>query len=1172
MKSQLFQNSIVDTHYKSLDENLIKEKFQHYTDNYKSDKHIREIRTMKEEEYQDGFLRHIFVDILGYTLKGDTGLEEFNLVREKKNIGDGKKADGAVTNGLKANGNDNVILVIELKSSTTSDLDKIEKQAFGYKNDHGCEYVVTSNFEFLRFYYKSTQDYESFNLFSMNFEQFKLFYLILSKQSIFSDLPAKMKAQSLEHEQDVSKKLYKDYSLFKRKLFDNLVKNNPSTGKLTLLHNSQKILDRLLFIFFAEDKGLIPANTITNNIIAHFDKLKELDAYTPLYNIFKQYFSYIDTGHKGKPYDTHGYNGDLFKSDAELDSLIIDDEILYHDTQKLSEYDFESEVDVNILGHIFEHSLNEIEALQAEIKGEDFDSKTSKRKKDGVFYTPKYITKYIVDNTVGKLCTEKKAELQIIYEDYEKGRKGLQQKTINTQIQKLKDYRTWLLDLKICDPACGSGAFLNQALEFLIHEHHYIDKLDSIYLGGDIVYPNVEKSILENNLYGVDINDEAIEIAKLSLWLRTAQKGRKLSSLHSKIKVGNSLIDDPEVAGDKAFNWKEEFPEVFKAKELKAFHVTWVTHNSRATGHKGNQGLDVYPVILNDGERNEIAKYLDEKIDAEDYRIIELNILTDHVHCLIVCSENEISKIIGQLKGYSSFHFHKNSNDPNRRVNPTVEKAEEVETAVYSDGTIKKLWASSFNKKLIKSDEQIINTINYIKNNHLKHEITELKYKFVSTVSYSSAFLPQYAGGFDCVIGNPPYGAELNFVFEETNESYLLFYKLGINILKAKGCLSFITPDSWLINNNSSFIRQKFLSEGSILSIKDVYKVFKDAPDVWCNIPVFYKYKYKNDILISRDFPYDIGIFQFYLNSDRLRIYGSDAWYIYISNEFYQIFSKMNGYDKVEKYFDVKRGFSPTPNSLNLVFNKTNRQVLGGEDFGRFLSKIKPKYLIDNYAKSRDSIDKIQSINLIGIQRIRTNNLNFKSRWLIANYFEKGLIPIDSIGYFIEKDNQNLKYLLCIINSKLLNIYYKMHYTDKNVKPIYLKKIPIKKITPTAQTPFIAKANIMLDKNKELQEVKSEFLDWLKDRYELEKLSKKLETFEDLDQEEFSKELKKKLPKEQRNFSPPVLKELKQYFTEYKTKAQAIKQIIDTTDKEIDRMVYELYELSEDEIKIVEGG
>src|SRR5690606_3967320 len=78
-----------------------------------------------------------------------------------------------------------------------------------------------------------------------------------------------------------------------------------------------------------------------------------------------------------------------------------------------------------------------------------------------------------------------------------------------------------------------------------------------------MVLSEVENSILENNLYGVDINEESVEIAKLSLWLRTAQRGRKLTSLSSNIKCGNSLIDSKAVAGDKAFKWEREFPEVF---------------------------------------------------------------------------------------------------------------------------------------------------------------------------------------------------------------------------------------------------------------------------------------------------------------------------------------------------------------------------------------------------------------------------------------------------------------------------------------------------------------------------------------------------------------------------------------------------------------------------------
>ena len=102
------------------------------------------------------------------------------------------------------------------------------------------------------------------------------------------------------------------------------------------------------------------------------------------------------------------------------------------------------------------------------------------------------------------------------------------------------------------------------ALEFMITEHQNIDTLKAKLFGDAIAFTDVENSILENNLYGVDINEEATDIAKLSLWLRTARKGRKLNTLSNHIKCGNSLIDDAEIAGDKAFNWQQEFPEVFE--------------------------------------------------------------------------------------------------------------------------------------------------------------------------------------------------------------------------------------------------------------------------------------------------------------------------------------------------------------------------------------------------------------------------------------------------------------------------------------------------------------------------------------------------------------------------------------------------------------------------------
>ena len=183
------------------------------------------------------------------------------------------------------------------------------------------------------------------------------------------------------------------------------------------------------------------------------------------------------------------------------------------------------------MGHIFENSLNDIEELKARIADESFDASKSKRKKDGVFYTPEYITKYIVDNTLGSLCQAHKEKLGLdnIEIEIPKNPKKLT-KSQTAQREALEAYREYLLSLKILDPACGSGAFLNQALNYLLDEHSFIDEGIRTLMGGSVLgLYDVKKGILENNLYGVDINAEAVEIAKLSLWLRTVESGRKLN-------------------------------------------------------------------------------------------------------------------------------------------------------------------------------------------------------------------------------------------------------------------------------------------------------------------------------------------------------------------------------------------------------------------------------------------------------------------------------------------------------------------------------------------------------------------------------------------------------------------------------------------------------------------
>ncbi|PWE21853.1 Eco57I restriction-modification methylase domain-containing protein [Aliarcobacter skirrowii] len=524
----IFQNSVLKT-FKQ-DEKLVALRWAAFQ-NYKAK--VEAIKDFKEEEYQDGFLKDIFESCLGYTLK-TTNPSSFNLEREKKNETDSKKADGVIYL------NSEIIAVIELKDTKTKNLDRVQQQAFWYLTQHtNAKYVIISNFDELRFYFDKSTAYESFSLFNLSYDEFCKLHLLLSFENIKDETALKIKEKSNSFEQDISKKLYKDFSHFRTLLFENIVKNNPTIDKQTLLRLTQKLCDRIIFILFAEDRDLLRANMI-KEIREEFINQKFTNY--SLYDIYKFYFEAINKGND--KLQIPQYNGGLFATDLLLDSLIIDDFILDENVQILSNYDFASEISVNILGHIFEQSLTDLEELQANIDNVNFDKTKSKRKKDGVFYTPEYITRYIVENTLGKMCSEKREELLI-------GNGILipsNPKKLTKQEQQIKDnlqeYKKWLLNLKILDPACGSGAFLNQALEYLISEHKNLQN-DLALMGDLFASYMVEEEILENNLYGVDINEDAVEIAKLSLWLRTAKRGRPLTKLADKIVCANSLLNMP---------------------------------------------------------------------------------------------------------------------------------------------------------------------------------------------------------------------------------------------------------------------------------------------------------------------------------------------------------------------------------------------------------------------------------------------------------------------------------------------------------------------------------------------------------------------------------------------------------------------------------------------------
>lgn len=992
----LFQNSVLTKFLNLQDKALIAQKWELYKKHFLNPEIQENIRNSKEEQYQGEFLIDLFVNVLGYT-KNPT--PNFNLTTELKNEKDSKKADG----GILVDGK--VVAVIELKGTNTTDLSKIEVQGFGYKNNQkDCVYVITSNFEKLRFYIDNAIEHVEFNLFTLTEKDFDLLYMCLAYNNIANNIPKKIKEDSVSQEDKITKSLYKDYSLFKNELFQSLCALNPEFEPLELFKKSQKLLDRFLFIFFAEDRQLLPPNSV-RLILEQWQKLQELDEYKPLYDRFKKYFGYLNTGKKGVNHDVFAYNGGLFKPDEILDVVKIDDDLLYKHTLKLSTYDFVSEVDVNILGHIFENSLNELDEMKAKLEGEEIDKSKTKRKKDGVFYTPKYITKYIVENTVGKLSTEKKTELKLVEEEYTTDKKR-NTATKKVLLDKLTDYRNWLLKITIIDPACGSGAFLNEALNFLIAEHSYIDELQAKLMGYSLILSDVEKSILENNLFGVDLNEESVEIAKLSLWLRTAQPNRKLNDLNNNIKCGNSLIDDPEIAGDKAFNWQNEFPQIFK-----------------------NGGFDV--VIGN-------PPYL----------------------------------VIKGGRWVGGFEYTKDAID---------------------------LIRSNF-----KTAEQQINT-------------------------------------------------------------YILFLELSNNLVNENGIVSQITPNTFFANEYSGKIRDYLIDECNLIEIYNAGIVFEDA-SVETAITTFRKGSYlgKTKIINKESkLSFDFNV---------LKTLTEDHKYLININEnSIGILLKLNKVEKLEKIAKVWRGLTTGNDSKYLTIQKLNdeyKPIITGSEVHRYLMFPNEKfvhYLPEELDRPRD-----ERIFLLD-EKLISKFVGAKLTFCFDN--EKKYVLNSACSLEVLDSEVSLKYLLCILNSNLLDHYFQLVFSDsRSTFPIMksgnIESLPIPKLKNKDQLPFIEKADQMLDLNKALQDHSQKFQRAVQRKFELETLPKKLQDWYQLSFGDFVKELAKLKIK----LSLSQEAEWEEFFTQEAQKAQTIKAEIYATDKKIDEMVYELYELTPEEIAIVEGS
>jgi len=539
-----------------------------------------QLAKIKETSANADFLNTVFGDALGYKAKTDDPTD-FGVEREYHVPGVGP-VDGALGPFPKAK---SPLAIIELKSSDV-DLDRDKsngrtavQQAWDYLNAlPDCPWAIVSNFSVIRLYHrtKTQRAYEEFTLQKLrDRDTFNEFYWLFKRSSMFptAATPKAPIVTLLEktgaRQKQVGESLYKSYRDQRNNLIAHLVHDQRKPLD-TAIRIAQKLLDRVVFIAFCEDRGLLPPDTLERawSQVPAYSKVTN-----PRWQNFVGLFRLVDKG--GEEIDLQvGFNGGLFKHDPDVDDLDLADTPFANALKGFGTYDFAQEVNVEVLGHLFERSITELEKLRvagtfALTAGDDQqppEERSAQRKRMGIYYTPPAFTGLIVHRTIDALVEKRfdaHAAKHGVDRDTGKNAKGAYVSAY------WRDCLATLRDLKVIDPACGSGAFLIRAYDAL--ESHYNEVVGHIILSekpreddARILRDSIPDWILTDNLHGVDLSEEGVEITQLALWIRSARKGRTLRDLSHNIICGNSLIDDPAVH-PRAMEWKKDaFPEVFK--------------------------------------------------------------------------------------------------------------------------------------------------------------------------------------------------------------------------------------------------------------------------------------------------------------------------------------------------------------------------------------------------------------------------------------------------------------------------------------------------------------------------------------------------------------------------------------------------------------------------------
>lgn len=658
---------------------------------------------------------------------------------------------------------------------------------------------------------------------------------------------------------------------------------------------------------------------------------------------------------------------------------------------------------------IDENGPNDAEVgVDPEMLGQIFENLLEDNKDKGAFYTPKEIVHFMCQESLHEyLCNSLLIETA---EEHEYITKLLKYHDITHELRpRLKEINSAIDNVKICDPAIGSGAFPMGLLKEIfsvkqtlwLYEYGNVDEFPAC---------EVKLKIIQNSIYGVDIEKGAVDIARLRFWLSLIvdeKKPKALPNLDYKIVVGNSLVS----------KWGDDIID-----------IDW-TLNETAHGLFGadlaKQKGDLL-LKISKKQKDFFSPDSDKKKLAIDIRNLKIDLLITQLELMV--NKQNISK------------------------EPCEADYRNKSKAKFTDDSSKYFETLGWKNSI--EDLQ-----------KLKNETDKPLHFFDWKLDFPEVMNERVTEsvGFDVIIGNPPYGAKFSDIDKQflkvkylhkdgENESYILFLELGKTLQKINACLWYIIPSNISTNPSYKNIRMFCIENTSIVSIIDLGSNIFDSVSVDSCI-----FSYKNSLIPNNKIRCGkisskelLSSVLKYVEQDYFLTTPQNIFNFYIDNSTANIISKIQktSLKTLSDYINFSRGIEYGYNS-EYVFDSVGRNrkpLIAGRCFSRFIIQFEGKYVEVDYNDSSNFKTKdIYETPKIFVRRI--------GKEIVAYLDEEKYYNVCDVYNLLPKDSRvDLYEILGLLNSKPVNYYFRNFF--KNAKELfpkipikYLKEIPIKVTT-----------------------------------------------------------------------------------------------------------------------------